>query len=110
MAKAAKVAISLDTDLLQQVERVRERTGESRSAVVSRALRQLTRQEERNRRVREYEKAYREMPETPAEISAARTSARRSLDALRRRCTSRARGGARRALPRASCEHRRRDR
>jgi len=82
MSRTAKVAVSLDAKLLERVERVRERTGESRSALVSRALRQLTGDEEHARRVREYVHAYRDTPETPAEVAAARASARRSLSAL----------------------------
>ncbi len=82
MAKAAKIAVSLDQALLRRVERVQEQTGESRSAVVSRALRQLTHQDEHARRVREYVQVYRDNPETAAEVSAARASARRALAAL----------------------------
>ncbi len=82
MAKAAKIAVSLEAELLRQVERVRERTGESRSALVSRALRQLTRQDEHARRVLDYVQAYRDAPETAAEVDAARASAKRALAAL----------------------------
>ena len=82
MAKASKIAVSLETELLRQVERVREQTGESRSALVSRALRLLTREDEHARRVREYVQAYRDKPETAAEITAARASAKRALAAL----------------------------
>jgi metal-responsive CopG/Arc/MetJ family transcriptional regulator len=82
MAKAAKIAVSLEAELLRRVERVREQTGESRSAVVSRALRRLTREDEQARRVVEYAQVYRDKPETPAEVSAARSSAKRALSAL----------------------------
>jgi len=82
MAKAAKIAVSLEPGLLRRVERVREQSGESRSAFVSRALRQLTREDEHARRVLEYVQAYREKPETAAEVSAARASARRALAVL----------------------------
>jgi metal-responsive CopG/Arc/MetJ family transcriptional regulator len=82
MTRSAKIAISLDTELLRSVERVREQTGESRSAVVSRALRQLTREDEHARRVLEYVQAYRATPETATEVAAARSSAKRALAAL----------------------------
>jgi len=82
MTRTAKVAVSLDAKLLERAERMRERTGESRSALVSRALRALTGDEAHARRVREYVRAYRDTPETPAEVAAARASARRSLAAL----------------------------
>lgn len=82
MARTAKIAISLDAELLRSIERMRGQTGESRSAVVSRALRTLTREEEHARLVREYVKAYRDTPETPAEVAGARASAKRSLAAL----------------------------
>jgi metal-responsive CopG/Arc/MetJ family transcriptional regulator len=82
MAKAAKIAVSLEPELLRRVERVREQTGESRSAVVSRALRQLTREDEHARRVLEYLHVYRDQPETAAEVAAARSSAKRALALL----------------------------
>ncbi len=80
--RTAKIAGRGDARLLRRVERVRERTGESRSAVVSRALRQLTRDEERARLVEEYVRTYREKPETSTEVAAARASAKRALAAL----------------------------
>jgi predicted transcriptional regulator len=82
VARTAKIAISLDRELLSRIERVRALTGESRSAVVSRALKQLTREEQHDRRVREYVQAYRDKPETAAEVGAARASAKRVLAAL----------------------------
>ncbi len=82
IARVAKIAVSLDAELLRRVEHVREQTGESRSAVVSRALRQFTREDEHARRVLEYMQVYRDKPETAAEVAAARTSAKRVLAAL----------------------------
>jgi hypothetical protein len=79
MTRSAKVAISLDADLLRRVERIRTRTGESRSAVVARALRLLTKAEETERLVREYVDGYRRHPETAAETATARALARQSL-------------------------------
>jgi len=82
VARAAKIAVSLETELLRRVERVRGQTGESRSAFVSRALRRLTREDEHAQRVLEYVQAYRDKPETAAEVTAARAAAKRALAAL----------------------------
>ncbi len=82
MAHSEKIAISLDPDLLRDVERIRTKTGESRSAVLARALRLLTKEEEHTRLVRDYVDAYRRHPETPSDIAAARALAKRSLRSL----------------------------
>jgi metal-responsive CopG/Arc/MetJ family transcriptional regulator len=82
MARTGKIAVSLEIELLQRIETVRQQTGESRSAVVSRALRQLTQADEHSRRVVEYMTAYRDKPETAREVTAARVSARHALAAL----------------------------
>jgi hypothetical protein len=80
--KAEKVAVSLDRELLAHAERLRKSTGESRSALVGRALRQLLRSEARSARVAEYVEAYRRMPESAQDVRRARTVARRSLGTL----------------------------
>jgi metal-responsive CopG/Arc/MetJ family transcriptional regulator len=82
MPRAAKIAVSLEAELLRRIEKVREQTGESRSAVVSRALRKLTQEDEHSRRVLEYVQVYRDMPETAREVTAARAAAKRALAAL----------------------------
>lgn len=80
MARGAeKLAISLDRDLLRRAERLRETTGESRSALIARALKQFLRAEELERQAREYSEAYQRSPETAADARAARVLARRSL-------------------------------
>ena len=79
MPKAAKIAITIDEDLLERAEVLRERTGESRSAVFARALRALVQIEEHRRKVRRYVEAYREVPETADEVAFARESSRRAL-------------------------------
>jgi hypothetical protein len=45
-------------------------------------LRLLTREEEKAQRVRDYVRAYRELPETPREVTAIRAAAKRSLAAV----------------------------
>lgn len=74
-----KIAITVDEGLLAEVERLRSHTGESRSAVFSRALRQLLRVREHDDRVAEYIAAYRAHPETAEEVDAAERLARESL-------------------------------
>lgn len=83
MAKVSeKVAISLDRELLGRAERLRATTGETRSALVARALLQLVQQESSARRIEEYVDAYKRIPETPADVRAARALARRSISKL----------------------------
>ncbi len=79
MANAAKIACSIDANLLARIESVRARTGESRSALISRALIALTSESARARAVRRYVEAYREHPEPVGDVRAARRSARRAL-------------------------------
>ncbi len=79
---ADKIAISVDHELLVRAERLRTSTGESRSALLGRALRLLLRAEGRARQVEEYVQAYERVPETTADERSARASARRTLSAL----------------------------
>ena len=82
MGSTDKVAVSLDPRLLSRAEALRQRTGESRSALFARALRKLLDDEEHQRRVEQYVAAYRQQPESAAAVAAARATARRSLAAL----------------------------
>jgi metal-responsive CopG/Arc/MetJ family transcriptional regulator len=82
MAGVAKIAISLDAELLRRVEKVRSRTGESRSAVVGRALRLLTEEGRRAELIEQYRRCYRDFPESADEISSARRLAKRSVASL----------------------------
>jgi metal-responsive CopG/Arc/MetJ family transcriptional regulator len=79
---SAKIAISISSDLLDDVERVRRTTGETRSAVVARAVRLLVDADKRRAQIAEYVEAYRRHPETAAEVRAVRTVARRTLENL----------------------------
>ncbi len=78
-SRATKIACSIDADLLRRVEAVRATTGESRSALISRALLALTAKSVRAQSVKRYVAAYKERPETPADVAAARRTARRAL-------------------------------
>jgi hypothetical protein len=64
MPRKAKIAITIDRRLLAQIERIRAGTGESRSAVVGRAVARLTSEDMYQARVRRYVAAYREQPAT----------------------------------------------
>ena len=74
-----KIAITISPALLEQVERLRKRSGESRSAVFERALAQYLAAGGRAARTRQYADAYRRSPESDAE---ARQATARAIDAL----------------------------
>lgn len=82
MANVAKIACSIDAKLLARVESIRARTGETRSAFITRALAALTEQAAKEARIARYVVAYHEHPETPEEIAAANTSAELALAQL----------------------------
>jgi metal-responsive CopG/Arc/MetJ family transcriptional regulator len=82
MSKSAKIAFSLDARLLDRVERVRARSGESRSALIARALVALTEEQARGADIQRYVEAYRQHPETTEDVTASRASARRTLRRL----------------------------
>jgi metal-responsive CopG/Arc/MetJ family transcriptional regulator len=82
MANRSKIAFSLEPEVLASVERFRARTGESRSAVIGRALKLLTDSEEKAQRVARYVSSYREQPETTRDVQVARRQAKRVLAAL----------------------------
>ena len=77
--RTSKIACSIDTRLLASVERLRVRTGESRSAVVARALADLVGEQERRRQVQAYVQAYLDQPESAAEVREARRVAQQTL-------------------------------
>ncbi len=79
MSNRAKIAVSLDPSVVARVERLRRRTGESRSAVVGRALASLLDDEANVQRAEDYVRAYRERPESISDIDAARASARAAV-------------------------------
>lgn len=70
MGRTSKIAISLPENLLKEVEREREQSGESRSEFFRRAVEKLLKQEREAEADRNYIRAYREMPETEEEIEA----------------------------------------
>ncbi len=82
MARTAKIAVSVDVEVLGALEALRARTGETRSAAVVRAIRALTHSAEHQGKVEEYRQTYLEHPETPAELERVRDTARRVLRGL----------------------------
>ena len=72
----------MDAQLLASVERLRGRTGESRSALIARALTGLVNEHGRQQRVRAYVQAYLERPESDTEVGRARKLARQSLSTV----------------------------
>jgi metal-responsive CopG/Arc/MetJ family transcriptional regulator len=76
---ATKIAISMPPDLARAVERIRKRSGKSRSAIVQDALRHWLTVHDRTELVRDYEAGYRRNPETRREIKAAEAAAVRLL-------------------------------
>ena len=82
MANAAKVAVTIDAAVLDATEELRKQTGESRSAVVTRALRQLVMVEKRRSQIAEYVEAYTVHPETDVEIESAAVLAKAALRGL----------------------------
>ena len=81
-ARTAKIACSIDSHLLASVERLRVRTGESRSALIARALADLVGAQDLQRRVKAYVQSYVAHPESPGEVRQARRTARRALSEL----------------------------
>jgi hypothetical protein len=80
--RRAKIAVSIDARVLKRAERLRARTGETRSALVSRALAILTGHDDDMRKRAEYVEAYRRMPETSVDVEAARELAKRVVTQL----------------------------
>lgn len=67
MRKRGKVAVTIPTPLLAEVERLRKRFGGSRSAVFERALVAYLTAEDRSARARRYVAGYRRHPERGVE-------------------------------------------
>ena len=77
-----KIAVTIERELLQKLEQLRRRTHESRSAVVSRALRELLELRDREERVGRYVAAYQDAPETDADTEAANCLAIEALEGV----------------------------
>jgi len=82
MVKTEKVAVTVDREVLGAAERLRQKTGESRSALVNRALHLLVSDDARRAQVAQYVQGYREHPETDDDVAVARELAAATLKAL----------------------------
>lgn len=71
MTTKRKIAVTVSPQALAAAERLRRRTGESRSAVFERALQGLLEAERRAESSRRYVAGYRRAPEQAMEIKAA---------------------------------------
>ena len=71
MSKTDKVAVTIEHEVLRDAERLRRHTGESRSALVTRALRLLVSQETRADKISVYVQGYESVPETRQETELA---------------------------------------
>ncbi len=75
MSKVARIAISLPEEVLGDVERERQESGESRSQFFRRAVEVLLRCQREQEMGERYMRAYQRMPETVEEVEAARRAA-----------------------------------
>ena len=78
----AKIAISLPDDVLQEVERERNASGETRSEFFRRAVKALLKREREREAVEQYVRAYQEMPETEGEFAGLRSAGLEALAEL----------------------------
>ena len=76
MKPREKIAITVAPDLLAQVERLRLKSGESRSAVFERALVSYLGAADRSAKAQRHAEGYRRVPETPADERNALIAAR----------------------------------
>jgi metal-responsive CopG/Arc/MetJ family transcriptional regulator len=79
MARSVKIAVTLPSNMARDVEKLRKKTGETRSATVQRALRLLLESADLQQRVRQYVDGYRQLPESDREVAAAEARAREQL-------------------------------
>ncbi len=68
MRRRGKVAVTISKELLAELERVRKRSGEIRSAVFERALATYLAAGDLAARERRYAAGYRRRPERPSEV------------------------------------------
>jgi metal-responsive CopG/Arc/MetJ family transcriptional regulator len=75
MARTTKIAISLPKEILNDVELERQNRGESRSQFFRHAVEMLLKYQREQKAIERYIRAYKRVPETKEEITAARHSA-----------------------------------
>ena len=82
MRKAAKVTISLPSEVLEHVERQRQAKAQSRSEFILHAVEERLRRERERADVEQYIRGYQEMPETEEEIAEAEALAAAAISQL----------------------------
>ena len=80
LQNARKIAISLPADLLRKLERIREKTGETRSAVIRRTIEFALKKEAMDSEVKRYISGYMKYPETDEEKNIVKSTVVKSLD------------------------------
>ena len=70
MIKATKIAISLPTENLKRIEKIRKESGTQRSALIDTAIRFWLDNREKEKMIEQYEAGYRHNPESIDEIKA----------------------------------------
>ena len=68
MRKTARITISLQEDLLQDIERESRASGETRSEFLRRAVEALLRRERQREAIEQYIQGYSQHPETQEEL------------------------------------------
>lgn len=75
MMKTRRVAVTLTAEVVRELEGLRRVTGETRSALVRRAILRMTGLRSLKARVRRYVDGYRRRPEGEGEVAAATATA-----------------------------------
>jgi len=70
MIKATKIAISLPTEDLRRIEKIRKESGTQRSALIDEAIRFWLNNRDKEKMIEQYEEGYRQHPESIEEIKA----------------------------------------
>jgi metal-responsive CopG/Arc/MetJ family transcriptional regulator len=79
MSRAIKISISLPSEVLEQADRERETTGESRSEFVRQAIEERIRRMAEAERIELYVDGYRRSPETAEEVASSLAMSRAAL-------------------------------
>jgi metal-responsive CopG/Arc/MetJ family transcriptional regulator len=70
MIKATKIAISLPTEDLKRIEKIRKESGIQRSVLIDEAIRFWLNNRDKEKMIEQYEQGYRNHPESLEEIKA----------------------------------------
>ncbi len=80
MGNSRKIAISLPAGLVAELERIRKKTGETRSAVIRRSIESALKRDAMDSQVRRYISGYLKYPETDEEKNIVKAAALQTLD------------------------------